>query len=886
MSLRRLPRPLAALLCLALFSTDADAERKPKPGGKPARGITAVTGEAPVMAAGRIEQTSPGEYLLSGDVDFRYGNARVLADTVRYSESSHRAVAEGNVVVQFGESQVSGDRVEADLESGYAIIENARAYFEPDVIMDAHQLERIGEDTFKITRGKITTCTQPTPYWSFNVGSAIVHVGGYARMTNAAFRLGKVPAFWSPYLVWPIKEDRAAGLLLPQFGFSGKRGAFLSNALYVPMGRSMDATAQFDFFNGAISNGTEQLPQSGQGLEFRYVPSRSGSGILTGYQLTERFRPGAGLPVEERDRYMLSLSHSQRFASGYRLLADVNTVSDLDYYQDFSREIQASTSPTVLSQIDLNRLAGPFSFSTRFNRQLQFLEVDPATLEQEDLTLWRLPELELRGRGIRVGRSRFYLAFESSFDGLARRSRTVDDLTGAFELEQTTYTRYDLAPTISGNFTPVPWLDISPSLSVRETWYSARDADSSSKVDPVDDPFRRDEFRFGVSVVGPRLYKLLGEDAPDSTRYKHTFEPGISYEYAPEVTGGEKILVFDEIDTARPLRNLLRYSLTSRLFAKRPPKAQEAGQAGPVLSGTFASLVTGEEPPTRRQELVPSEPPGESAPSASGEPAAAAPPEAGAEGPDDAAKDRKPSLDAAGSSTYVPPDISTRGVSGLPQGEGRDGRQKAGVGSVEIATFEVAQSYTFDDLQPLSSSNRLQTDSQLSPIEGTVRVNPGLGASLDIRSSYDILFNQIRSISVSGNLRAREHSYLRFSWFLNRDLEGSAAAATGPPCAEDFDLDAGRCFLDSSQIRMLGGVALWRRKLTADVEGSYDIQNSDLQDQRYRLGYNTQCCGVLVEISRRDLLTTSLGETTETEYRFVLNLRGVGTFLDLNGRAQ
>ena len=53
----------------------------------------------------------------------------------------------------------------------------------------------------------------------------------------------------------------------------------------------------------------------------------------------------------------------------------------------------------------------------------------------------------------------------------------------------------------------------------------------------------------------------------------------------------------------------------------------------------------------------------------------------------------------------------------------------------------------------------------------------------------------------------------------------------------------------------------------------------DAYDQRDRIGYNTQCCGVMMEMARRDFDTID-----EIQYRFVLNLRGVGTFLDLQGR--
>ncbi len=901
---RSLLWPAAVLLALGLVAQPSFAEGDRAERKRAEQRLSAKPGEAPEMSAGRIEQTAPGEFLLTDDVDLRYGSARLLADTARYSESTRTAVAEGNVVVQFEQNQISGDRVEVNLDTGYASIENARAYMEPDVILDAERLERIGEETYRITRGKITTCTQPTPYWSFSVAKAIVRLGGYARMTNAAFKLGHMPSFWSPYLVWPVKEDRAAGLLLPQFGFSGSRGAFLSNALYVPMGRSTDATFQLDLYNGTVSDGVEQLSQSGQGLEFRYVPSQNGSGILTGYHLLERFRTAPGAEVETRSRYRANLAHTQRLSQGFKLLADLNTVSDLDYFQDFEREITATTNPTVLSLIDLSRLSGPFALNVRLSRQLQFLSVDPFTLDTEDLTLWRLPEIEFRGRGIRLGRSRFYLNVISSAGGLGRRARTVDD-SGRMATDQVTYGRLDFFPSISGNFTPVPWLDISPSISLRETYYTASDQAPGSELDPNGPALRREAFRLGVRVVGPRIFRVFGKDDPGASQYKHTFEPSVSYDYAPEVTGAGQVIPFDEIDVTPAMSNLMSYSLTSRLFAKRPPRRRGEPEPPPALSGPYASLVLGEEPPSRHEELLPAAEGGDAPEAAAGaeEPSTEdvlasleetrEPETADAE---DADETLRPALDRRASETYVVPEISTarrgRGDRENQRFDDDDTPRKPGVGAVEIATFDLTQGYTFNEAVPLSRSAALDTTSQFSPVRATLRYNPTRGTSLDVRAAYDILHHDLSSISVSGNARVRDRGYARLSWFLNRDLEGTPSSvdpncATSPGAASGRAGDEeGRCYNDHSQIRLLGGIALVRQKLTLDVEGSYDIENSFLLDQRMRVGYNTQCCGVLVEFSKRSFLSATLGETSETQYRFVLNLRGVGTFLDLNGRAQ
>src|SRR6185436_14806672 len=101
-----------------------------------------------------------------------------------------------------------------------------------------------------------------------------------------------------------------------------------------------------------------------------------------------------------------------------------------------------------------------YALNVRADRQEQFLTT------VTDLTLQRLPELELRGRGIRFGHSPFYLSFVSSAALLNKQQEFDDPVVGLFDRE-VTYERFDLFPTISASFSPTPWLDISPSISAR-----------------------------------------------------------------------------------------------------------------------------------------------------------------------------------------------------------------------------------------------------------------------------------------------------------------------------------------------------------------------------------------------------------------------------------
>ncbi|HKY32926.1 MAG TPA: LPS assembly protein LptD [Candidatus Polarisedimenticolia bacterium] len=805
-------RPAAALLaCALLCPSPASAREDP---------LRPPASEQPVVSAGSIEQIAEGEMVMRGDVDLRYGELRLLADTIHFNDATRIARAEGNVVMMFGKSQISGDRLEVNVETRLATIWNAHGYVDPDIIFQAEKLERIADDKVVITDGTVTTCTQPTPYWSFHVGRAVLHLDHYAHMRNVAFDVGKVPVIYLPYMVWPMKQDRASGLLLPNLGYSRRRGSFIGNALYLVLGRSQDATLYYDRYG---RSGT------GLGFEYRFVPSSHGEGMLTGYYVNDTVEdPLAPGEAQERTRYRFKLLQNQQFRSGYRLLADLNSVSDLDYFLDFERDIRQTTSPIISSRIDLVRNFGNYAFNVRADRQDQFLTADT------DLTLQRLPELELRGRGIRFGRSPFYLSFETSAGVFSKEQEFLDSGLG-FVRRETTYQRYDLFPTISASFTPTPWLDISPSISARETIYtrSVLDPDDPLSVSGQDD-VSREFVAFNLGLVGPRFYRLYGAGKGErGAVYKHTFEPRISYAYIPEVRGGERIIRFDEVDTLAGDVHRVAYSLTSRLFAKRPDRSPADAAVDP--DEAYASDITG---PTQIQAPVTD------------------------------VKDL--------------PDEMKEAL--------RDDVRAPSVGAVEVATFDLSQEYSLDRERPRSVSTVFGLDgvsetrsAQAGPVVATIRYNPAASASLDVRTEYDILHDDVRNVSLSANLRSLRHGYMRLSWFLGRDFEGRFLDEAGrqlqPGCAADPNVFCERAFVDANQIRLIGGTAFLNRKITLDLEGSYDLEGGDLQDQRYRLGYNTQCCGMLLELARRDFETID-----EIQYRFILNLRGVGTFLDLQGR--
>jgi lipopolysaccharide assembly outer membrane protein LptD (OstA) len=779
----------AALACLLAPPAGARAAPEPAPAPPPQTGPAAPPAEAEGTRAGasRIEQVGPGRYRFSGDVDIRKGGLRLQADEVEYDERTQECRARGRVVMEEGPLRITGEVVDVNLETRRATILDAYAEMEPDLIIEAERMEKVADDRYRLKRARLSSCTQPVPYWSLRVGSGTLHLDHYIGLRNLRLEFFRVPVFYTPYLIWPVKEDRASGLLIPQIGYSERRGTVINNALFWAPARNFDTTFYLDYL---------EQDGLGVGLESRWLPTQNGRASFTGYYLDEEILdPDTGEPEGTRYRYRMSID--QKLPRGWRVLGDLNEVSDFDYYLDFERDLRKASSPTNLSTLDVSRSWSFYTLNVRGERREQLLAGD-AVLRQQ-----RQPEVELRARSRQLGGSPFYLAFEASAAALRREA---------------SYGRFDFFPTLRAPLRPAPWLEITPSLSARETLYT-RQADPSGAAPALDDALRRDYVRADVDLLGPRFSRVF--DTPESgfsPRLKNVIEPRVTYTYVPDqdeiAASGSPVLIFDEIDSLQDDIHAATYSLTSRWFALRG-----SGDSAPALSlprhmplpGLAPEAEVGvEEPPTPPEEVAAGALPPGAAPAAEAEPAG-------------------------------PPAPAARPARGLSP--------------FEFISFTLSQSFGFN--RPLSSRDTdgdgvLDQFSDHSPVNASLRINPTSRHSLNLTASYDILRRTVESATLSTDLRGRD-SLLSLTWFI-----------------------ANREALNQNQLRLSAGTSLFGRKVTLALATETDIEARRLRDQRYRVGYNTQCCGFLVEYLNRDFSASQ-----EREVRLLVNLKGVGTILDL-----
>ena len=508
----------------------------------------------------------------SDEVLIEYQDVKIRADAAHYDFPTKTATLVGHVVIDQGPTRLAGERATFQLEAKTGTIEVATADLSPAYHVIAKTIEKIGEATYRIHDGIFTACDIPKPSWSFHLSDAVVTLDDYARMKDVSFWARNVPLFYTPYLVWPTKEDRASGMLVPGAGYSSRRGAYLGLTNYWVTGRSTDLTTNVDLY----SRGS-----FGLGEELRWTPSPESAGFFQGYAIHDTSatvcvpiaeEPSGGdgpctLPdgtpgvstTRTRNRWKFRLEHiADDLPYGFRGVVDVRDYSDEEYLQDFERSFALNSARQVLSRAFVTKNLGDNSLNIRFERSETFF----GTLVRQE----RLPSVEFSRRTSQVGETPLFFALESSLSWLY--------INRGPGLPRGDYARADVHPTVSFPWKRIPWLSITARAGGRWTGYT--DSTDSLETRFTGQTLAREYGEAGLSIVGPSFSRIYDVAIGRFGKFKHVIEPRIDYSYISEVGSPERIPTYDEVDL--PLgQNQVRYAIVNRLLARSAdPKAGAA----------------------------------------------------------------------------------------------------------------------------------------------------------------------------------------------------------------------------------------------------------------------------------------------------------------------
>ncbi len=514
----------------------------PKEAQAPAPGAKTPPSQEYHLSGDHFQTLDDGVYLVEGNVRFVHPEMLLTADSVTYDTNKETLWATGDVSVDWGDMTVSGTELHYDVKAAKGRVLDAYAVQKKgEFTIIAEEIHRIEAEWYQVIRGVFTSCSSARNPWSMKISKGRFHVDHYAYLTNTRFRILDAPIIWLPYLVWPIKPERSSGMLIPEIGASSKKGLTIGTALFLAPSHWWDDTIYLDYF---------EKEGFGIGEEFRYALSATDYGWFHGYFIDQK--------SDGRKRWEASWTHLQQFGKKWRLLADINLMSDIDFPRDYGRDFVKATRSWTDSRIFLTREWGPYKFNAKVERRLQYFT------GYDELTNKTLPEFELRSTLQPIGKG-LYFGFETSAAAFTKEFGLIEDTS--LKKHSISYQRLDLHPYFERPLHPAPWLDITPRLDLRATGYS-----NSLKEDGTGGggDLWRTLAGFTLDMSGPRLFR----DFDGGSR--HVVEPYIRYRYLSDDPDAPDVILYDEVDVVLLDQSLLRYGVRNRFYDSKGKLRGEA----------------------------------------------------------------------------------------------------------------------------------------------------------------------------------------------------------------------------------------------------------------------------------------------------------------------
>jgi LPS-assembly protein len=468
-------------------------------------------------------------YVAEGGVEIWQEKQRLTADRVVVNAATREMEATGRVHLVQGEDSLKSQRMKLDLNTNLGIVVEGTLFLkQQNYYLRGEEIERVGENTYRVKGGIFTTCDGDWPAWRFTGSEALITLEEYADIWGATFEVKHIPIFYSPYLFLPVKTQRQSGFLFPRVGYSNTAGAGVDLACFWAIARNMDATFYLDL---ATKKGI------GEGLEYRYVRKQDSSGSLQGYHIREReeYRKKYTDPLDRGpERWQVDFHHEEYFDPTFFAKTRLRAFSDREYFVDYGSTYGVQASVQAYSFLSLTKNWERFSLFGEARRTVDLRQEDKTTLQYYPTTYFI---------GVRqpLFSTPLFFNFESSY--------------GYFYREQgATGNRVDLYPQIS---LPLKFggLEFNTELGGRETWYGG--------VSEGDPSRSRELWNFQTGVASD-FYRVFDTGFKDVPKVKHVFRPEITYRYIPYVDQTD----IPYFDRTVPKTNAVFYGFTNRIIGK------------------------------------------------------------------------------------------------------------------------------------------------------------------------------------------------------------------------------------------------------------------------------------------------------------------------------
>ena len=294
---------------------------------------------------------------LTGNVVLGEQTQEIRSPKVIRNEATQTAEIFGPLILRDKGLLVTGESATSNLADGSATVnESTFLIHQAGFRGEASTFERTSDNRMLLDDTTFTRCDPGSNAWAVNSEDLELKPDeGYGIARNVTIRVKDVPLIYSPYLRFPLNDERQSGFLSPGLGHDSDGGTDVIIPYYFNLAPNYDLTYQLrslwkrglihDFHGRHLSKRTENELNIGYIYGDETFDEREIEGQLDAN--------GNQLPFEEQNRWYLSLRHDGDWSQSLSSSINYNVVSDTAYVEDIGGEFGNSLS----SYLDSNSSA-------------------------------------------------------------------------------------------------------------------------------------------------------------------------------------------------------------------------------------------------------------------------------------------------------------------------------------------------------------------------------------------------------------------------------------------------------------------------------------------------------------------------------------------------
>ena len=508
---------------------------------------TAESSEAaPIfITADRLQARKDQELEASGAVELRSSDQTISADHVLFQQNTKELTADGAVHIEQGGAAVSGSSLQMNVDTSVGnMVRPAFEFSDSNARGSAEIMHMQGRKNFTFEDASYTTCPIGNDDWQVRMSELELDRNiqiGQAHHARIVFK--DVPIFYTPWMDFPLANQRKSGFLGPVFGGTNKGGSEFTLPFYWNIASNMDATLAPRVMDkrGTLYNN-----------EFRYMGNSFGSEMNYDVLPTDQ--------ISKQERSHTALRHTQNLGGGVGGAINYNAVSDDAYYRDLAGSLNDAAQKNLLQEGVLTYGAPWWSGSVRVQRYQTLQDPDaPVAIPYK-----RLPQINLAAQQVVAGSS---MAVSAEYVDFSHPTSVNGN-------------RVVLYPSVSYPLLRDPAYYITPKLAVHNTQYTLG----------VNNPGTQEHFERTVPIFSlDSGITLEREFSTSATEYVQTLEPRAFYVYVPYVNQD----MLPNFDTAQAPFTFTQMFMENRFFGN--DRVGDANQVTLALTSRLLEADSGSE---------------------------------------------------------------------------------------------------------------------------------------------------------------------------------------------------------------------------------------------------------------------------------------------------